>query len=143
MISGESLPTDSFSRGHRCSHIHGSDLGRPGSFTGNTYISNVSVPTNHNAFDVKVDQKIGDKDTMFVRYSLHEPKFLTERGALPNPLAPGSFSANVTARAQQAAVSWTHLFGATMYNETVWKRRQHSEGSVCFADHRSLWAGAL
>jgi len=88
-----------------------------GPFRGNNFVANQSTPTNQKNFDVKIDQKITERDKLFGRYSYFFPEAVVERGPFDNPLATGGFSGRQSAKSQQAMLGWTRLFSAAMINE--------------------------
>lgn len=91
----------------------------PGAFASNNFAANISIPSDYEQWDVRVDQKISDRDNFFVKYSNFDPRELREAGPFTqvNKLSTGGFTANAAALSQQAVTSWTHLFGSNMVNE--------------------------
>ena len=63
-------------------------------------------------FDVRIDNRWGDKDNFSGRYSFGNNEVLGAKGALPIVLTGKSFS-----RPQNIALNWTHTFSPTLINE--------------------------
>jgi outer membrane receptor protein involved in Fe transport len=69
-----------------------------------------------NAFDVRVDHKISDEDTMFVRYSYNNV-YTFIPGAFPvapngiNPVGNQNFSGTAKETAHGAQINYAHIFG--------------------------------
>ena len=94
------------------------------------YISVANRVVSENAFNVRIDHKIGDKDSVFFRYNFDNYKLDAPQGqaacCLPTPAEAaqrfelGPFVAgiqNTKLRTQGAAFNYTHLFGPTVVNE--------------------------
>lgn len=70
------------------------------------------------SFDVKIDHKIGDKDSFFVRYSFQQPKVVDPGlyGIYGGPKA-GGFAGTGINRTQAGAINYTHIFTPTFITE--------------------------
>jgi outer membrane receptor protein involved in Fe transport len=88
--------------------------------TNNNFLGTEHTVFNTNEFDTRVDWNIGDRDKMFSRYSLYQT-YLTNPGifgiAAGGPTS-GYLSPEVAhTLSQQAALNYTHTFGATLFTE--------------------------
>jgi hypothetical protein len=63
-------------------------------------------------FDIRIDNRLGDKDNFSGRYSFGTNEVLGVKGGLPIVLTGKSFS-----RPQNIALNWTHTFSPTIINE--------------------------
>ena len=70
------------------------------------------------SFDVKLDHKIGDNDSFFVRYSFQRPKVFDPGlyGIYGGPKADG-FAGTGINRTQSGAINYTHIFSPTFITE--------------------------
>jgi len=70
------------------------------------------------SFDVKIDHKIGDSDSFFVRYSYQRPKVFDPGlyGIYGGPKADG-FAGTGINRTQSGAINYTHIFNPTFITE--------------------------
>jgi hypothetical protein len=83
----------------------------------NNYLSNPGSPDNTDQFDIRVDHKISDKDSIFGRISFSD-QTLTPQGPIPPPLDGASFSSgDFLNNARSVALSETHIFTPTLVNE--------------------------
>lgn len=96
---------------------------------GYNFVSNPILNQDRNNFDIRVDHKISDKDTSFVRFSFEDqPSNIPP--AFPNSLADGGgFFSGVEDNAYRSlALSETHLFSPRLVNEfRAGYNRIHSE----------------
>ena len=84
---------------------------------GNNYLSNPSSPDDTNQFDIRIDHKISDSDSIFGRIS-YSDRNLIPPGAIPPPLDAASFSSgNFLNNARSAVISETHIFTPRIVNE--------------------------
>ncbi|HZT38782.1 MAG TPA: TonB-dependent receptor [Bryobacteraceae bacterium] len=84
----------------------------------NNITTNPAVPFDVNQMDVRIDQRFGDGDSLFGRYSFQDDTRTTP-GYFPPPAVgagPG-FPTSAGDRAQQVVIGWTHSFTATAINE--------------------------
>ncbi|MBV8864607.1 MAG: TonB-dependent receptor, partial [Acidobacteriaceae bacterium] len=86
----------------------------PGSV--NNFLYNPVLSNNQDAFDVRVDDQLGSKDSLFATFSFgnvdsHRPD------PLPGLAGGGSFSGNVTNQALAAGLSEVHSFAPNQVNE--------------------------
>jgi len=97
----------------------------------NNYVTAPTFVDNYNSFDIRIDQVIGAKDYLFVRYSYNghqqmHPGIFTEYG---NGYADGGNSSslsNFTDRAQNVAIGETHTFGPKLINDLrIGVNREH------------------
>ena len=86
-----------------------------GAITANNFLYNPQRIDNGNAFDVKVDHQIGDKDSGFVRYS-HAYDDIFQPGLLPAPVGGATVGGPAQQPAHQAVISETHIFSPTLLN---------------------------
>jgi Carboxypeptidase regulatory-like domain len=86
-------------------------------FTNNYELATVRQKDT-DSFDVKVDHKIGDSDSFFVRYSFQRPKVFDPGlyGIYGGPKADG-FAGTGTNRTQAGAINYTHIFNPTFITE--------------------------
>ena len=85
---------------------------------GYNFVSNPILNQDRNNFDIRVDHKISDKDTSFVRFSFEDqPSNIPP--AFPNSLADGGgFFSGVEDNAYRSlALSETHMFSPRLVNE--------------------------
>ena len=83
----------------------------------NNYLSNPSSPDQTNQFDIRMDHKISDSDSIFGRVS-YANRTLTPPGAIPPPLDSASFtSGNFLNYSRAVAISETHIFTPRLVNE--------------------------
>src|SRR5262245_35764340 len=92
------------------------DPTRPG-LTNNYELATVREKDT-DSFDVKVDHKIRDNDSFFVRYSYQRPKVFDPGlyGIYGGPKADG-FAGTGINRTQSGAVNYTHIFNPTFITE--------------------------
>ncbi len=81
------------------------------------YANSPKLYEHRNAFDVRMDANISDKNQVFFRFSyVDDPQFIP--GIFGGVADGGGFQqGNQTAIAQQAALGWTHTFSPTLINE--------------------------
>jgi hypothetical protein len=82
-----------------------------------TFIFAPNIPTNNDSFDIRLDHRLSDTDTIFGVYDFFDERALIERGPFPNPLATGGFSATSQVRGQVLALTWDHAFGHNRLND--------------------------
>jgi hypothetical protein len=83
----------------------------------NNYLTNPSSPDDTDQFDVRMDHKISDRDSIFGRVSFSN-RNLTPPGSIPPPLDSASFSSgNFINDARSVALSETHIFTPRLVNE--------------------------
>jgi hypothetical protein len=86
------------------------------------FTSNYELPTTRikdtESFDVKLDQKIGDNDNYFVRYSFQRPKVFDPGlyGIYGGPKGDG-FAGTGINRTQGGAINYTHIFNPAFITE--------------------------
>ncbi|RZU42182.1 TonB-dependent receptor [Edaphobacter modestus] len=83
----------------------------------NNYTSSPNNVTNINSFDARIDQQIGQKDSVFFRYS-----FMYNDQVTPGPfpgIADGGASrpGNGYTESQNGALGWTHILTSHLVNE--------------------------
>jgi Carboxypeptidase regulatory-like domain/TonB dependent receptor len=84
---------------------------------GNNYLSNPTSPDDTDQYDIRIDHKISDSDSIFGRLSFSD-RNLTPPGAIPPPLDSASFSSgNFLNNARSAVISETHIFTPHIVNE--------------------------
>ena len=96
-------------------------MNQPGSVSesgvANNYLSNPIEPDDTNQFDVRIDHRISDKDTVFGRFS-YQNQDLIPPSPIPPPLGGSSFSSgNFLNHARNVVVSETHIFTPHTINE--------------------------
>ncbi|HEY1470999.1 MAG TPA: carboxypeptidase regulatory-like domain-containing protein [Candidatus Acidoferrum sp.] len=81
------------------------------------YATSPKLYEHRNAFDVRMDANISDKNQVFFRFSyVDDPQFIP--GLFTGIADGGAFQqGNQTAIAQQGALGWTHTFSPTLINE--------------------------
>jgi hypothetical protein len=81
------------------------------------YATSPKLYEHRNAFDVRMDANISDKNQVFFRFSyVDDPQFIP--GLFTGVADGGAFQqGNQTAIAQQGALGWTHTFSPTLINE--------------------------
>jgi hypothetical protein len=81
------------------------------------YANSPKLYEHRNAFDVRMDANISDKNQVFFRFSyVDDPQFIP--GIFGGVADGGGFQqGNQTALAQQGALGWTHTFSPTLINE--------------------------
>jgi len=83
----------------------------------NNYLSNPSEQNNSDGYDVRIDHKVSDANSLFFRFSFNNHT-LVNPGALPPPLYDGSFLTGTTVTQVRAGVlAFTHIFNPRMVNE--------------------------
>lgn len=83
----------------------------------NNFISNPTEPDDRNQWDIRVDHKISDRDSMFARFS-YQDQNVTAPGAIPAPLGSNDFgSGTFLNHARGAVLSETHIFTPRTINE--------------------------
>jgi hypothetical protein len=83
----------------------------------NNYLSSPSEPNDTNQFDVRIDHKISDSDSIFGRFS-YSNNTDNPPGPIPPPLDAASFSSgNFINRPRNAVLSETHIFNPRIVNE--------------------------
>jgi hypothetical protein len=86
-----------------------------GRTTANNFLYNPLFVDNGDAFDVKVDHRLSDADSGFLRYS-QSTDTLLEPGILPVPLVGAIICGPAQNPAHQAVLSETHIFSPTTIN---------------------------
>ncbi len=76
------------------------------------YVTTTSDNLKANQFDIKIDGKITEKDTLSARYSFGNYNSIGDKGLLPTNATLKNFS-----RPQNIALSWTHVFSPSIINE--------------------------
>lgn len=80
----------------------------------NNYFNNGPLNTDDNRIAGRIDQKLTNKDSLFVRYQ-YQHQFQPGIGIFSGTILTGD--TNVSADAQGVVASWTHLFNANLVNE--------------------------
>src|SRR5579864_4919424 len=93
----------------------------PGSVTrtgvANNYLTNPVEPDQFDQGDVRIDDKISDKVSLFARFSMADQE-LTPSAQLPPPIDAANFnSGNWTNNSRQGVFSETHIFSPRVINE--------------------------
>jgi hypothetical protein len=84
---------------------------------GINYLANPVESEDRNNFDVRVDQRITDKDFAFYRFS-YEDQPSTIPGTFPGIADGGGFFSGIEDDSYRSvAASWTHYFNPTLINE--------------------------
>jgi len=84
---------------------------------GNNYLTNPIEPDTTNQFDVRIDHKISDSDSIFGRFSFSN-NHLTPPTAIPPPLDGADFaSGDFLNNARNLVISETHIFTPRTVNE--------------------------
>ncbi|HJZ95641.1 MAG TPA: carboxypeptidase-like regulatory domain-containing protein, partial [Candidatus Solibacter sp.] len=89
------------------------------SFTGvaNNYLINPVEPSTTDQGDIRIDHKIGEKDSIFGRFSMSNQN-LSPPSPIPPPLAGAQFgSGDWTNNTRSAVISETHIFSPRIINE--------------------------
>ena len=83
----------------------------------NNYLSSPSEPNDTDQFDVRIDHRISDSDSIFGRFS-YSNNTDNPPGPIPPPLDGASFSSgNFINRPRNAVLSETHIFNPRIVNE--------------------------
>jgi hypothetical protein len=83
----------------------------------NNYLSNPGSPDNTDQYDIRIDHRVSDKDSIFGRFSFSD-QTLTPQGPIPPPLDGASFSSgDFLNNARSLALAETHIFTPTVVNE--------------------------
>jgi hypothetical protein len=83
----------------------------------NNYLSNPVEPNDTNQFDVRIDHKISDSDSIFGRFSFSNNTD-NPPGPIPPPLDAASFSSgNFINQPRNVVISETHIFTPRTVNE--------------------------
>ncbi len=87
----------------------------PGTF--NNFVFTPKQITNADQYDVRIDHRISDQDSLFGHSSLQDVRFLK-----PAPLGAAGgccqgFGSNINGLEQNHAAGWTHNFGPALVNE--------------------------
>jgi len=93
-------------------------LGQVSTFgVSNNYLSSPSEPNDTDQFDVRIDHRISDSDSIFGRFS-YSNNTDNPPGPIPPPLDAASFSSgNFINRPRNAVLSETHIFNPRIVNE--------------------------
>ncbi len=83
----------------------------------NDFFGTPAVPEDQWSFDIRIDQRISDKDNIYGVYDRYDVVRVIERGPFENPLAPGGFSANSKVRTHVFSLAWVHTFSPTLVND--------------------------
>jgi hypothetical protein len=84
---------------------------------GNNYLTNPVEPDTTNQFDVRIDHKISDSDSIFGRFSFSN-NHLTPPTAIPPPLDGADFaSGDFLNNARNLVITETHIFTPRTVNE--------------------------
>lgn len=94
----------------------------------NNFLSNPSEPNDTNQFDLRIDHKISDSDSIFGRFSFSNNAD-NPPGPIPPPLDAASFaSGNFINKPRNVVISETHIFTPRTVNELrLGYSRNHSE----------------
>lgn len=94
----------------------------------NNYLSNPVEPNDTNQFDLRIDHRISDADSIFGRFS-YSNNTDNPPGAIPPPIDAASFSSgNFINKPRNVVVGWTHIFNPRLINEFhAGYSRNHSE----------------
>jgi hypothetical protein len=107
---------------------------------GNNYLSNPSSPDDTDQFDIRMDHKISDSDSIFGRVS-YSDRNLTPPGPIPPPLDSASFSSgNFLNNARSVAVSETHIFTPRLVNEIRFGYNRNRSERLQFNSDQNLSA---
>src|SRR5579871_2208113 len=83
----------------------------------NNYLSSPSEPNDTDQFDVRIDHKISESDSIFGRFS-YSNNTDNPPGPIPPPLDAASFSSgNFINRPRNAVITETHIFNPKVVNE--------------------------
>jgi hypothetical protein len=82
---------------------------------GNNFLYQPSKTLEADNFDIKIDRKIGDSDTSFVRYSQARSN-LFQPGPMPAPAVGGTISGPSTQPAHQVVLNEEHIFSPVTVN---------------------------
>jgi hypothetical protein len=83
----------------------------------NNYLSNPSLKDDSDGFDVRIDHRISDSDSIFGRFSFNN-ETLVNPGSLPPPLYDGSFLTGTTiSKVRTGVLAYTHIFTSRTINE--------------------------
>jgi hypothetical protein len=83
----------------------------------NNYLSNPVEPNDTNQFDVRIDHKISDADSIFGRVS-YSNNHDNPPGSIPPPIDAASFSSgNFLNEPRNVVLGWTHIFNPRLVNE--------------------------
>lgn len=83
----------------------------------NNYLSSPSQQDDSDGFDVRIDHKISDSDSLFARFSYYNETFLYP-GSLPAPLYDGNFTTGTTvSKVRTGVLAYTHIFTSHTINE--------------------------
>ncbi len=83
----------------------------------NNYLSNPVEPNDTNQFDLRIDHKISDSDSIFGRFS-YSNNIDNPPGPIPPPLDAASFSSgNFLNRPRNLVITETHIFSPRIVNE--------------------------
>jgi len=88
---------------------------------GYNYVSEPVRSLNEGKFDVRLDENLSSKDTLFARFSYDQATSYVPGGA-PGLTEQGTFASNqsIANHARNATISETHLFSPTTINEFSW-----------------------
>lgn len=81
---------------------------------GANFVSSPVETQNHDQFDTRIDQALGQKDDLAVRYSFFDGTVFSPFNGFSS--VPG-YGLNIPSRAQNALLSETHIFAPTLLNE--------------------------
>ena len=91
------------------------DIGSSG--VSNNYLTSPSQKDDTDQYDIRVDHRFSDSDSLFVRFSLQDNDLLIP-AEIPPPLGgTGYTTGNTSTRARSAALSNTHIFTPRTVNE--------------------------
>jgi len=83
----------------------------------NNYLSNPVEPNDTNQFDLRIDHKISESDSIFGRFS-YSNNIDNPPGPIPPPLDAASFSSgNFLNRPRNVVITETHIFSPRIVNE--------------------------
>ncbi len=81
------------------------------------FVANQNIPVENDSFDIRLDQRIGENNTISGTYNYFNERAVIERGPLPDPLATGGFSANSKIKGQVLSLSWNRVFSSNLLND--------------------------
>ena len=100
------------------------NFGAPGALSRN-YFYQPARSSNTDQGDIRVDQVVSAKDTVYARFSISDT-FTPGVGSFPGFIGGGSDSVN---NAEQAAISYIHIFTPTLVNEARFGFVRHNGSS--------------
>ncbi len=106
----------------------------------NNYLSNPGEPDNTDQYDIRIDHRFSENDSLFGRFSFSD-QTLTPPGSIPPPLDAASFSSgDFLNNSRSLVLTETHIFTPRIVNELRLGYNRNRSGRLQFNSDKNLSA---